>query len=425
MADGLTAIRSDYSSSTQQTASVLQKKETIKHASGMVFDVYTGASAESPLQIAKDGVLYTKKLIIRDGKEEYVYIDIDNAKAAPSTDKDNNVTKIVDAALTSPKDDGKEVSWGSWFKHLGKGMLSPFKAMVSSPKNMIISAVAGAAIFGLCCIPVVGQFIGLGLAVGGALWGSYKIAAGAIKYNTAKNSTDKKLALEEAGGGVTELGLSLIGIKGAKASIAGRANAANALKGVKVGGNGANDTVTIVARSGFKGILANTGEAIKYGAGKALKVPDSVISSAAWKQAHGVAKAANKGTTLFSRIKGVTKSMEVTAANAKNAAKNVTLQMQQLIQDGNYRQASILAKTLKQLQNQFPDVVKIGKKTTAQIDNLQELFKIGNLSVPRTYAVTAAWGGHVQQLTDTDTIDRYKDAENMFMLAEEAEMLAG
>ena len=214
MADGLASIGTGngVSAASRTSTSPFQnkalKKDTITHRNGLSYEILTGANETSAAQVEIDGVTYTKRKIIRNGKEEYVYINSESAKAKNGADQKNlgfwdkwdntidglfdNVDKIlgVDEHTTTidGKDDGKLSVHEAGMYALKGAVVDPVKCAVKNPITTaaitvgtglaIKGAVAGLTAIGVACPPAGAIMLGIAavIGVGFLAWGAYKAA---------------------------------------------------------------------------------------------------------------------------------------------------------------------------------------------------------------------------------------------------------
>ena len=211
----------------------------------------------------RDGneAIFTK---IQTATGEYKYVLFNGGEEVKPKERDTTVTGQIDRALTTQNTNEKDldVSWGDWFKHFGKGMLSPFKAIIEHP---VVSAIAiGVGIAAVSLIPGAGPV----LAVAGAAWAAGHLGYSVHKYNTAQTRSEKLTALEDAGADTTALLMSAAGYKGMKGNTAKVAGAVDKL----------DDAVSAVDKAGKVITAADTADDALNITIKAADMTDEALS---------------------------------------------------------------------------------------------------------------------------------------------------
>ena len=130
-----------------------------------------------------------------------------NSALSKKIDKD---TVQIQKKSADGLDDGK-ISFKEKVKNFGKGIVAPFKAMVSSPKNIAITVASAAAAAGL--IAVTGGAAAPVLVAAGLIGGGVQIGKGIYKQATAKTDAQAASAWQDMGSGTVTVGLSAAGAK--------------------------------------------------------------------------------------------------------------------------------------------------------------------------------------------------------------------
>lgn len=130
-----------------------------------------------------------------------------NSALSKKIDKD---TVQIQKKSADGLDDGK-ISFKEKVKNFGKGIVAPFKAMVSSPKNIAITVATAAAAAGL--IAVTGGAAAPVLVAAGLIGGGVQIGKGIYKQATAKTDAQAASAWQDMGSGTVTVGLSAAGAK--------------------------------------------------------------------------------------------------------------------------------------------------------------------------------------------------------------------
>lgn len=130
-----------------------------------------------------------------------------NSALSKKIDKD---TVQIQKNSADGLDDGK-ISFKEKVKNFGKGIVAPFKAMVSSPKNIAITVASAAAAAGL--IAVTGGAAAPVLVAAGLIGGGVQIGKGIYKQATAKTDAQAASAWQDMGSGTVTVGLSAAGAK--------------------------------------------------------------------------------------------------------------------------------------------------------------------------------------------------------------------
>lgn len=211
---------------------------------------------------------------------------------------------------TDGVDDGKISIWDK-IKGIGKGIISSVGNMV---KGIVSNPVKSAAIIGVCCIPVVGKFIGLGLAAYGTIKSGSQLIQNIQTADATTSDVEAKDAWQNIGTNGFNLALSAAAAKGC-------------VKGIKSDLNGGSATVNLARNlKNSKAAKAETYSQVAQSAARETAGNIVAIPKAAYNKIKNAGKraydfyTANKGETFTETARNILKTGKKAVANKYNSA---------------------------------------------------------------------------------------------------------
>lgn len=333
----------------------------------------------------------------------------------------------TDANAKDGKDDGKI----GFFEKIGNAIAGVPKAIGNMVKGVVENPIQSLLMIGACFIPVVGPFIGAGLAAYGVVNGVGQIAKAAERADNATTDAEAEAAWQDIGGGVFQTGASIIGakagLKGVKSTVAaGKAGiAAEAGMGLsKTGGfmrgslgmeAGATGGAAAIGKTMAKGTLTNAQNALE-----AMK-PKNIYESAKTKLSNVREKFTPEGRAAAAEAKIAKNQAKINEQGQKIANKEITKAGQEL-ESANKRVADLDEQINTAKKADTPDnsaIEKLETQKTAAIEKqtaAQETYnKTTSADLPETYTEANKKYQEAQKAFEETTADpksvEYKNLE--------------
>ena len=273
---------------------------------------------DSPIEFNYDGQRYFKQKIKQNGKEEIMYVCIDED---PKKLEESEASKYTtEKTCEDGKDDGK-ISWTEKLWSMGKGIIKPFKSMFnfSSTKETWKSIGKIGLAIGLAAVSIIFPPVGTALLAAGAVMGAATIGVGAYQSYNAKTDAEEKNAWENIGNGTFTLITSLIGLKGMRNAASAKAAAIKDAKTIKLG---AADNFAPQAPGPTQGIQINTAKPSLLARTKGVVTDKAQSVVNAGKEAYHVGKdvvtLGKETRTTLAGIKEATKAMKLAETQGIN-----------------------------------------------------------------------------------------------------------